>query len=188
MTDGKPLSTKQRWIHQKIQTIDTTVSKGHSKVVFLTAGTSEQLSQGRRAESRLDGKLTPCHVPSSSFGWMHHTPCVLRLIRNGNRRDWVAQRITEVEGETGKRGKHEEKKGGRGVLDWFNLLWSKKNWGPKGKREKKSCHSCPSRISNFEKSCYFPHRWTLWSSEQTQPAGLAQVRFLILSFPRPPTS
>lgn len=137
MTDGKPLSTKQRWIHQKIQTIDTTVSKGHSKVVFLTAGTSEQLSQGRRAESTMDGKLTPCHVPSSSFGWMHHTPCVLRLIRNGNRRDWVAQRITEVEGETGKRGRHEKKKGGRGVLDWFNLLWSKKNWGPKGKREKK---------------------------------------------------
>lgn len=91
-------------------------------MALLTVGMSEQLSQGRRAESRQDRKLMPCHVPSSSFGWMHHTPRVLRLIRNGNGRVWVAWRITEAEGEPEKRGRHDEKKSGSGVLASFNLL------------------------------------------------------------------
>lgn len=41
----------------------TTALKVHSKVGLQTVGMSEELSQGRRSESRQDWKLTWCHVP-----------------------------------------------------------------------------------------------------------------------------
>lgn len=91
-----------------------------------------------------------------------------------------------MEGEMGKRGRHDEKKGGglfRIGLTYFEVRESRSK-REKGKN-RVAIHPL-SRINNFEKSCYFNHRQTMWSSEQAQPSGSVQVRSLILTSAPPP--